>query len=141
MAYEKQTDWENESYVNPTRMNHIEDGIYNNSEPTKETGTATNNITIDSSGYVKYVKKGKLVFVTYVFTVDDSSITSTSVLFSGLPAMDLVDGFFNWATMVNATTGASHRVRLLETGSLQNYYGKGLANGESYNGSFCYIAQ
>ena len=28
MAYEKQTDWENESYVNPTRMNHIEQGIY-----------------------------------------------------------------------------------------------------------------
>ena len=30
MAYSKQT-WDTTSYVNPTRMNHIEDGIYNNS--------------------------------------------------------------------------------------------------------------
>ena len=30
MAYSKQT-WDTTSYVNPTRMNHIEDGIYDNS--------------------------------------------------------------------------------------------------------------
>lgn len=30
MAYSKQT-WDTTSYVNPTRMNHIEDGIYENS--------------------------------------------------------------------------------------------------------------
>ena len=30
MAYSKQT-WDTTSYVNPTRMNHIEQGIYDNS--------------------------------------------------------------------------------------------------------------
>lgn len=45
MAYQKQTDWEKESYVNPTRMNHIEDGIKDNAisyfDITLETSTFT----------------------------------------------------------------------------------------------------
>ena len=36
MAYSKQT-WDTNSYVNPTRMNHIEQGIYDVSNLIKET--------------------------------------------------------------------------------------------------------
>lgn len=45
MAYSKQT-WDTTSYVNPTRMNHIEDGIYDNST---EIGKINNPIVVDST--------------------------------------------------------------------------------------------
>lgn len=40
MAYDKQT-WDTTSYVNPTRMNHIEDGVYNASNEFLSKGTST----------------------------------------------------------------------------------------------------
>ena len=54
MAYSKQT-WDTTSYVNPTRMNHIEDGIYNASSKIynlfhKETITFTNQTFTQGDG-------------------------------------------------------------------------------------------
>lgn len=40
MAYSKQT-WDSTSYVNPTRMNHIEDGIEDTSNSKQETSAIT----------------------------------------------------------------------------------------------------
>lgn len=47
MAYSKQT-WDTTSYVNPTRMNHIEDGIA--SIPWVEYGQTT-SVTISANSY------------------------------------------------------------------------------------------
>lgn len=45
-TYDKQS-WNTNSYVNPTRMNHIEEGIYNG-----ETQFVDITVTTDESGFV-----------------------------------------------------------------------------------------
>ena len=47
MSYAKQT-WDTNSYVNPTRMNHIEDGI-DNALPKDSGGTVNGNVTVDKA--------------------------------------------------------------------------------------------
>ena len=68
IPYDKQT-WDTTSYVNPTRMNHIEDGIYNasiipavaNSE--KVEITPTSGSAYSPYGGCWYVKRGALVIM------------------------------------------------------------------------------
>ena len=159
MAYSKQT-WDTTSYVNPTRMNHIEQGIYDastatgteyssgvsvkdkiDSMETVSTGSATLNPNLDlaSGGYVVWVKKGKLVFVTYSFTLN-SNPSNTAELITGLPPMELVSGAYNWVTFQNMSNGLSERAALSATGKVANAYGFFVRTGD-HNGSFCYIAQ
>ena len=51
MAYEKQT-WDTTSFVNPTRMNHIENGIkdIDNRVPSSAVGSATQPVYINANG-------------------------------------------------------------------------------------------
>ena len=79
MAYSKQT-WDTTSYVNPTRMNHIEDGIEANS--TEITQSKINYLT-------EYVKSSsttggnyptnKPFFVTIVDGVQNGAIVSVFI--------------------------------------------------------------
>lgn len=52
MAYSKQT-WDTTSYVNPTRMNHIEDGIEDLDTASKKYVRMAENWSIDSGTYTK----------------------------------------------------------------------------------------
>lgn len=104
-------------------------------------GTATFNPELDwgTGGYVAWVKRGKLVFVTYSFTLN-SNPSNTAVLFTGLPPMKLVTGAYNWVTFQNMSNGLSERASLSANGTISNTYGFFVRTGD-HNGSFCYIAQ
>ena len=108
---------------------------------TVTTGSATLNPDLDlaSGGYVVWVKKGKLVFVTYSFTLN-SNPSNTAELITGLPPMELVSGAYNWVTFQNMSNGLSERAALSATGKVANAYGFFVRTGD-HNGSFCYIAQ
>ena len=64
MAYSKQT-WDTTSYVNPTRMNHIEQGIYD----------------VDNKGWTALtVPTGSLSGNTYSYTIPDFTSYKFAVL-------------------------------------------------------------
>ena len=139
MAYSKQT-WDTTSYVNPTRMNHIEDGIA--SVDAVSSGNATINIPVESGGWANWTKKGSLIFVVYAFKAN-GQVGSTDVILTNLPKATLT-GNYNWIIINEETNGSGRRTQLYNstnTASLRNYYGNALVNGETYTGSFCYIAE
>lgn len=88
MAYSKQT-WDTTSYVNPTRMNHIEQGIYDNSSTEiNPTGISFNpaSSTYSTSDY-RAKRNGNVVYISMVLAT--SSITTNTEIqvgtFSGIP--------------------------------------------------------
>ena len=81
MAYSKQT-WDTTSYVNPTRMNHIEDGIADCATKSDLDGTTIGVAVITSSGNPratnlvnKSKKIGKHIIISVTFT---SAITASN---------------------------------------------------------------
>lgn len=61
MAYSKQT-WDTTSYVNPTRMNHIEDGIYDATTPTTITTGLVPESDVSVVGF-QGAKQGGLITI------------------------------------------------------------------------------
>ena len=74
MAYSKQT-WDTTSYVNPTRMNHIEDGIYS-----VDTKTA-NDIPYSSGVSVKDKLDWVLIYQDLTFDSERKDVSAYSELF------------------------------------------------------------
>ena len=79
MAYSKQT-WDTTSYVNPTRMNHIEDGIYDVSAKVEKKYTNTESYDfpkkaseISGSNDIYTVQNKGTAFLSYVFNSDTYS--------------------------------------------------------------------
>lgn len=66
MAYSKQT-WDTTSFVNPTRMNHIEEGIEDATKTYSGNFTAGSNVTIGSRNFWR--KQGNFVFITVVLSI------------------------------------------------------------------------
>lgn len=66
MAYSKQT-WDTTSYVNPTRMNHIEQGIYDGSVKADKTDSIGVSVTAAQSDVTisvnKSVRIGNMLFL------------------------------------------------------------------------------
>lgn len=63
MAYSKQT-WDTTSYVNPTRMNHIEQGIYDVEQEITTSWSASGDTCTDTTLTVALRKVGRIVFGT-----------------------------------------------------------------------------
>ena len=96
MAYSKQT-WDTTSYVNPTRMNHIEDGIYDasraiNPSNVSLTLTSGNNLSINK---IDVRRNGEIaiIFLRLQATASLSPNTEIEVgSFSGLNYIGHIGG-------------------------------------------------
>ena len=75
MSYSKQT-WDTTSYVNPTRMNHIEDGIKDISDDVEDLKEAVNkgSVSVTADG----VKTWAELLNTLLSQIDTTKITSES---------------------------------------------------------------
>ena len=122
MAYSKQT-WDTTSYVNPTRMNHIEQGIYDNSQNIDSLNSNSVNPFIAVTGRVQlleggYTIKGNMVFVNIKFKALATLTNKPAVLLTNsshrptydcvLSALDITDGIDNITESIPcgiATTG------------------------------------
>lgn len=98
MAYSKQT-WDTTSYVNPTRMNHIEEGIYDAST------NIADNLTTDDSTKALSAKQGKVLNDTKINPPDLSNITRQS-LTSGTAIEVTSTGKWYCVTAENQSSGS-----------------------------------
>lgn len=105
MAYEKQQ-WDTTSYINPTRMNHIEDGIKANSNEIEsvannviaygECTTARSTVAkvVSCSGFV--LKKGSRIAIRFTDTGNSNPSSGNLTLnVNGTGAKTIVDGHAN----------------------------------------------
>lgn len=95
MAYSKQT-WDTTSYVNPTRMNHIEDGIYDASTATGteySSGVSVKQkidefetlVNISDNYYDLKVIKANHLCQLYLYVKQNVTVTPYSTEVFGLP--------------------------------------------------------
>lgn len=105
MAYEKQQ-WDTTSYINPTRMNHIEDGIKSNSNEIESiannviaygectTARSTSAKVVSCSGFV--LKKGSRIAIRFTDTGNSNPSSGNLTLnVNGTGAKTIVDGHAN----------------------------------------------
>ena len=158
MAYSKQT-WDTTSYVNPTRMNHIEDGIEGVSNEidnldaedvaydsntsvsdmlTPQAITVTPNSTYvntTSGNYVMAVHQiGKLVVVNIGLVKYKADVpNANNPMFTGLPpAKEIVEPVFS----------SNYRMRIEKgEGILRDWYNSGITTNYQFWGSFSYICE
>ena len=113
MAYSKQT-WDTTSYVNPTRMNHIEQGIYDVAEVISKLETGqSNSITINANSYSD---------LTINFT---GTHTSNAMVICNLKSTgDNPDNVTAWnninLVVLPLTTSTSAKVRIFNSNSAIN---------------------
>ena len=119
--------------------NTVEDMIDELSSPTAVKGTVTFSVQVDSNSYCYWVKKGKVVFVTYGFTITEP-ITNQTYILSGLPEAEQTNASFDFVILNRSDDGTGYRVQLLGT-NMRNYYGRCLVQNAPYTGSFCYICK
>ena len=116
-----------------------------NIEPVVTSGEATIQITVNSTSYITWVKKGNVVDVE--ISLDGiSGVGSTDVIATGLPkAVYNTTKGYAFKRIVNGTDGGvDARVLLQNNGNearLVNYYGRRIEDGKSYEGNFMYIAE
>lgn len=105
MVYEKQQ-WDTTSYINPTRMNHIEDGIKANSNEIESvannviaygectTARSTSAKVVSCSGFV--LKKGSRIAIRFTDTGNSNPSSGNLTLnVNGTGAKTIVDGHAN----------------------------------------------
>ena len=87
MAYSKQT-WDTTSYVNPTRMNHIEDGIESASTAVENTRVVVSDRLSSSTGWSSTIAfpTGFTMSNTYVLTLLVADANGWRVASEGLTA-------------------------------------------------------
>ena len=135
MAYSKQT-WDTTSYVNPTRMNHIEQGIYDASIMAGENISVT--LGQDITGNVNAKKFGRLVIVQIDSLKIPSGFGSRDVICTGLPKPTY--DVYLALTNTTASGGNSKRVQIRTSdGAMLNAW-MNLINSEEYFGFIAYQA-
>jgi len=151
MAYSKQT-WDTTSYVNPTRMNHIEDGIesastatgteYSSGVSVKDnldgitiTGITSNTYVVGSFSVVAF-KVGKLAVINIKEITFNANVPDADyVILRNLPIPTTNIEFP--LTKLGGSGDVSKRLRLNTKGELQNWYSV-LNSGETLFGTLVY---
>ena len=132
MAYSKQT-WDTTSYVNPTRMNHIEDGIYASSLSETVSNVAFTSIVDSTSNFVCR-RMGDLVVLNISTLIFNTTPSNTDKIITGLPTpRNQISVSLN-----DYNDGSTKRVRVTDTW-LQNLYSD-LQTGHNYFGTIIYFA-
>ena len=93
MAYSKQT-WDTTSYVNPTRMNHMEDGIYD-ALPKSDIVTDTITGQTNASGNVTTGKSSSDYAFLGVKTAQSYVIIPFNAQSDGIIRLKVLDGDLN----------------------------------------------
>ena len=87
MAYSKQT-WDTTSYVNPTRMNHIEDGIEGveaEITTTSQDDVAFTNTKCDSAYQITCRRNGNVVSISTLIHNPNDAISTGEILTDAIP--------------------------------------------------------
>ena len=89
MAYNKQT-WDTTSYVNPTRMNHIEDGIAEVEQEIDQKIADVETISFASSVFadnskIKVRRNGKVIKISFSGAQLSTNVSRYGTILSSLP--------------------------------------------------------
>ena len=106
MAYSKQT-WDTTSYVNPTRMNHMEQGIYDAEQEIFTTHNITNKCTQSLTSF-KATQNGNIIQISaranQTFTNGQQLVSFPSDI---TPSSNMVVALYDYGTGELITSGSA----------------------------------
>ena len=117
MAYTKQT-WDTTSIFNPTRMNHIEDGIAEATTPTAEGISVTPNTTYTGTFVVRAYLFGRFFFITGYMQISAQVPNNTQIATINLNGKTLLQELY--ITAKASDTSDVVRMKITTDGKLQS---------------------